>query len=69
MKEILGIDVGATGIKGALVDLKKGQLISERIKYKTPKPSTQKAILEVIEKIIESDRLGNQVDISNNTWK
>ena len=53
MKELLGIDVGATGIKGALVDLNKGQLISERIKYKTPKPSTQKAILVVIEKIID----------------
>ena len=52
MKEILGIDVGATGIKGAIVDLDNGILSSERIKYKTPKPSTQVAVLKVIGKII-----------------
>jgi len=32
MKQALGIDVGATGIKGAIVDLKKGVLLSDRIK-------------------------------------
>ena len=36
MTQILGIDVGATGIKGAMVDIDKGELISDRIKYKTP---------------------------------
>ncbi len=33
MKEVLGIDVGATGIKGALVDVDKGELVTERIKH------------------------------------
>ena len=32
----LGIDVGGSGIKGALVDLKSGELASERIRIKTP---------------------------------
>jgi len=52
MKEILGIDVGATGIKGAIVDIEKGELITERIKYPTPKPATPQAMTEVMKRII-----------------
>ena len=52
MKEILGIDVGATGIKGAIVDMNKGELITERIKYPTPKPATPQAMTEVMKKIV-----------------
>lgn len=52
MKEILGIDVGATGIKGAVVDIEKGELITDRIKYPTPKPATPQAMTEVMKKII-----------------
>ena len=33
---ILGIDVGGSGIKGALVDLGTGELASERIRIETP---------------------------------
>ncbi len=49
----LAIDVGATGIKGALVDLDKGELHSERIKYDTPKPATPDAVISTAKKIIE----------------
>lgn len=52
MKIALGIDVGATGIKGALVDVKKGILISDRLKYPTPQPATPKAVINVIEKLV-----------------
>lgn len=52
MKTALGIDVGATGIKGALVDVKKGELISDRLKYPTPKPATPKAVVSVIEQMV-----------------
>jgi polyphosphate glucokinase len=52
MKEILGIDVGATGIKGAIVDVVKGELKVERIKYPTPKPATPQAITEVMKQLI-----------------
>ena len=52
MKEILGIDVGATGIKGAIVDINKGELITERIKYPTPKPATPHAMTGVMKQII-----------------
>ena len=52
MKEILGIDVGATGIKGAVVDVQKGELITERIKYPTPKPATPHAMIEVMKQLV-----------------
>ncbi len=53
MTQILGIDVGATGIKGALVDIEQGELISDRVKYKTPKPATPDAMMEVMKKLVE----------------
>lgn len=52
MKEILGIDVGATGIKGAIVDIVKGELITERIKYPTPKPATPQSMTEVMKQLV-----------------
>jgi polyphosphate glucokinase len=48
MEGILGIDIGGTGIKAAIVNPKTGELLSERIKVKTPKPSTPEAVLQVI---------------------
>ncbi len=50
---MLGIDVGGTGIKGALVDIKKGVFVSDKVKYKTPKESDPKAVLEVFKKMIK----------------
>ena len=35
-KIALGIDIGGTGIKGALVDVKEGKLLSDRIRRETP---------------------------------
>ncbi|MDY7394128.1 ROK family protein [Aureibaculum sp. 2210JD6-5] len=35
--EILGIDVGGTGIKGAIVNIKTGELVSEKHRIPTPK--------------------------------
>lgn len=52
MAKRLGIDMGATGIKGAIVDTNKGKLLSDRIKYPTPKSSTPKNIISVIQEII-----------------
>lgn len=51
--EILGIDVGGTGTKGAIVDTVTGTLVSERIKYATPKPATPDSVIAVICKIVE----------------
>ena len=53
MDKVLGIDVGATGIKGAIVDITEGDFISERIKYPTPNPSSIENVLDVIGNIIK----------------
>jgi polyphosphate glucokinase len=52
--EILGIDVGGSGIKGAIVDTKKGELITERYRIQTPKPATPPAMIKTIEDIINN---------------
>lgn len=50
---ILGIDVGGTGIKGALVDINKGQLVTDRIKIKTPRPANPEAVLATANELID----------------
>lgn len=50
--QILGIDVGGSGIKGAIVDLETGQMLTERFRIPTPQPATPTAVTQVIEKII-----------------
>lgn len=49
---ILGIDVGASGIKGALVNLEKGQLSGERYRVPTPQPSTPQAMAGAFAEIV-----------------
>ncbi len=51
--KMLGIDIGGTGIKGAIVDTKKGVLLSDRIKYPTPKNATPKSAIKTAMKIIK----------------
>jgi len=48
----LAIDVGATGIKGALVNIDDGTLASDRIKYPTPKPALPDDVAKVMNQII-----------------
>jgi polyphosphate glucokinase len=50
---VLGIDVGASGIKGAIVDLEKGELIAERIRLETPRPATPKAVAATFSKLVK----------------
>ncbi len=49
----VGIDVGGTGVKAAVVDLATGTLVSPRIREKTPVPSSPEAIADTIAHIIE----------------
>lgn len=50
---ILGVDIGGTGIKGGLVDVQKGEMVSERYRLPTPQPATPQAIAETFQKIIQ----------------
>lgn len=53
IKTVLGIDIGGTHIKGALVNIKEGVLCSEKIKIETPLPSLPSNIVEVTDSIVK----------------
>lgn len=48
----LGIDIGGSGIKGALVDTKVGKMIGERLRIPTPQPATPAAVIETIQQLV-----------------
>jgi polyphosphate glucokinase len=52
-REVLGIDFGGSGIKGAPVDIKTGQLLAERYRIPTPVPATPDDVSEVIDRIVK----------------
>ncbi len=49
----LGVDVGGTGIKAALINTKKGTLATEKYRVLTPNPSTPEAVAKVISRMIK----------------
>ncbi len=53
--EFLGVDIGGSGMKGAVVDVSCGELRSERIRLETPSPSTPanmaNALAELVQKL------------------
>lgn len=51
--EILGIDIGGSGIKGAPVDINTGELTRDRHRIPTPQPSKSKAVAKVVGQIVE----------------
>ncbi len=52
-KYILGIDIGGSGIKGAIVNTKKGTLKTKRYRIQTPDPATPGEVGQVIKKIVD----------------
>lgn len=54
--EILGIDIGGSGIKGAPVDTEQGVLTAERHRIPTPQPATPGAVIDVVGEIVEHFR-------------
>ncbi|SHI88655.1 polyphosphate glucokinase [Malonomonas rubra DSM 5091] len=48
----LGIDIGGSGIKGALVDVDKGCLVGERLRLETPQPATPQAVSETVAELV-----------------
>ncbi len=51
-KQILGIDIGGSGIKGAPVDLKTGKLLEERYRFPTPEPSSPEKVAKTIKDLV-----------------
>jgi len=53
-KRVFGIDIGGSGIKGAPVDVGSGALLADRVRIKTPQPSTPTAVTGVIADLIDT---------------
>jgi len=51
---ILGIDIGGSGIKGAPVDTETGQLLADRIRIKTPPKGEPEPVADVVNQIAQS---------------
>jgi polyphosphate glucokinase len=50
---VLGIDIGGSGIKGAPVDTEAGRLVEERLRVPTPQPSSPDDVAEVVASIVK----------------
>ncbi|GAA5526644.1 ROK family protein [Herpetosiphon gulosus] len=50
---ILGIDIGGSGIKGALVDVVQGTMIGERLRISTPQPATPEAVAQTVQQLVQ----------------
>ncbi|WP_248723200.1 polyphosphate--glucose phosphotransferase [Seonamhaeicola sp. ML3] len=49
---ILGIDIGGSGMKGAIVNAATGEMLTERFRIPTPKSRTPEAMAKVFNKIV-----------------
>ncbi|MBI5566903.1 MAG: ROK family protein, partial [Chloroflexi bacterium] len=49
--EVLGIDIGGSGIKGAPVNVARGTLVGERFRVLTPQPSTPPAVASAVHEV------------------
>jgi polyphosphate glucokinase len=52
MAQGFGIDFGGSGIKGAPVDLKKGDFSADRERIDTPDPATPEAVAQVLAELV-----------------
>ncbi len=62
--ELLGIDIGGSGIKASIVDAATGELISERKRIATPQPAKPKAVAETVNELINSLNWKGPVGVS-----
>ncbi len=51
-RQALGVDVGGSGVKGAVVDLDTGQLVGERFRLETPQPATPEAVTKTVAEVV-----------------
>lgn len=61
----IGIDIGGTGIKGAVVDLRTGELVTERFKVRTPEGGRPDDILHATEELLADidERMGAKLPL------
>ena len=48
----IGLDFGGSGIKGAVVDVRTGQLVGDRLRVPTPQPSAPREVVAVMDGLV-----------------
>jgi polyphosphate glucokinase len=61
----IGVDVGGSGIKAAVVDVEAGRFRSERHRVPTPMPSTPEAVLASVNRLVK--RLAKETGTGDST--
>lgn len=51
MTHVLGIDIGGSGMKAAVVDTSTGEFVTEKHRIETPKPATPDAMADVVRQL------------------
>ncbi len=62
--EVLGIDIGGSGVKAAVVDSRTGDLLSEPLRIPTPRYSTPENIAAVVRELVEQLKYSGPVGCS-----
>lgn len=60
----VGVDIGGSGVKAAIVDTHLGQLVSERVRIGTPHPATPDAVAEVVAQVVSAVGASERVGIT-----
>jgi polyphosphate glucokinase len=61
---LLGVDIGGTGIKGARVDTRPGEVIGEHYRVLTSKPATPDAVADSVARVVDRFRTDGPTDRS-----
>jgi polyphosphate glucokinase len=49
---VLGIDVGGSGVKGAIVDIRTGAFVGKRFRIATPEKATPQAMARIVARVV-----------------
>ncbi len=61
-RQAIGVDVGGSGIKTAIVDIDSGRLVSERLRVATPTPSTPDRVAASIGRLVKRLAAAGSID-------
>ncbi len=60
----LGIDIGGSGIKGAVVEARSGRMVSERERIPTPRPATVDAVTATVAELVADEGWSGPIGVT-----
>ena len=60
----LGVDVGGSGVKGAVIDLATGAIVGERFRLETPQPATPEAVTATVAEVVRHFDFGGPLGVT-----